>query len=211
MKFKVFSSWHQDCTTGAMAHKRFTRLAGVGLLAIGLFGVAEAGQWDIVLNGRSIHVDADKDWNESNYGLGIEHEFNPDARWVKVALGNGFRDSEDQMSYMAGGGIKRRFQLPVGQRRVHMDLGAIGFFMTRHDVNSNEPFPGILPAFSVGTRQFSVNLTYLPGQYAERIAGARSADPDLDGIIFMQFKINARLFGFGGGRNSEIFAATAAE
>ena len=193
-----------------MAHSKITRLAGVGLLAIGLFGVAEAGQWDLVLNGRSIHLDADRDWNESNYGLGIEREFNPDSRWVKVALGNGFRDSEDHMSYMGGGGIKRRFRLPMGQRRVHVDLGAIGFLMTRHDVNDNAPFLGVLPAFSVGTQQFAVNLTYLPGQFAERMTGARTADPNLDGILFIQFKINARLFGFGGSQDSERLAANTA-
>ena len=194
-----------------MAHSRTTSLAVIGLLALGLVGPAEAGQWDIVLNGRSIHVDADKNWNESNWGLGVEHEFNPEARWVKLALGNGFRDSDDKMSYMGGGGIKRRFRLPLGQRRVHVDLGAIGFVMMRQDVNDNEAFPGILPAFSIGTRQFAVNMTYLPGQFAERFAGARTADPNLDGILFMQFKINARIFGLGGKQNSERFAANTIE
>jgi hypothetical protein len=194
-----------------MAHLRITRLAGVGMLALGLFGAAEAGQWDIVLNGRSVHVDADRDWNESNYGLGIEHEFNPEARWVKVALGNGFRDSDDRMSYMGGGGIKRRFRLPLGQGRVHMDVGAIGFLMSRQDVNQNQAFPGVLPAFSVGTRDFSINLTYLPGQFAEQFTGARTADPSLDGIFFMQFKLNARLFGFGGNARGAAFAANAVE
>lgn len=164
------------------------------MLAMVLCGVAEAGQWDVVLNGRSIHVDAERDWNESNWGLGVEYEFNPEDRWVKVALGNGFRDSDDEMSYMAGGGIKRRFHLPWGARRVHVDLGAIGFVMKRQDVDGGAPFPGILPAFSVGTRQFAVNFTYLPGQFAEKYAGARTADPNLDGIIFMQFKFNADLF-----------------
>lgn len=181
------------------------------MLAIGLFGAAEAGQWDIVFNGRSIHVDADRDWNESNYGLGVEHEFNPDSRWVKVALGNGFRDSDDHMSYMGGGGIKRRFRMPIGQGRVHLDVGAIGFVMARQDVNNNHAFPGVLPAFSVGTRDFSVNLTYLPGQFAEELTGARTADPSLDGIFFMQFKLNARLFGFGANARGERFAANDAE
>lgn len=190
-----------------MAHFKITQLAGVGLLALGLWGTAQGGQWDVVLNGKSIHLDAERDWNESNYGLGIEHEFNPEARWVKVALGNGFRDSDDEMSYMGGGGIKRRFRLPVGQRQVHLDLGAIGFVMTRHDVDGNEPFPGILPAFSVGTRQFAINLTYLPGQVAERIAGARTADPTLDGIVFLQFKLNTALFRpSGGNRGRERLA-----
>ena len=182
------------------------RLAIVGWLALGLISTTNAGQWDVVLNGKSIHVDSDRDWNESNWGLGFEHEFNPEARWVKLTLANGFRDSEDEMSFMGGGGIKRRFRLPVGERRVHVDVGAIGFFMTRDDVDNNQAFPGILPAVTVGTRQFAVNLTYLPGQVAERVAHARTADPNLDGILFVQFKLNSRLFGFGGS-GREYFAA----
>lgn len=181
-----------------MAHWTISRLAGAGLLTLVLCGAADAGQWDIVLNGKAIHIDADRDWNESNYGLGVEREFNPEARWVRVALGNGFRDSDDEMSYMGGGGLKRRFLLPVGQRRVHVDLGAVGFVMMRHDVNDNRPFPGILPAFSVGTRQVAINLTYLPGHLAERYTRAQTNDPDLDGILFIQFKVNTRFFGFGG-------------
>jgi hypothetical protein len=112
---------------------------------------------------------------------------------------------------MGGGGIKRRFRLPIGQGRIHMDVGAIGFLMARQDVNNNAAFPGILPAFSVGTRDFSLNLTYLPGQFAEDITGARTADPSLDGIFFMQFKLNARLFGFGANARGERYAANAAE
>jgi hypothetical protein len=186
-----------------MSHSRSIRLAIVGWLAFGAIGTAAAGQWDVVVNGKSFHVDGDRDWNESNLGLGFEHEFNPESRWVKLALGSGFRDSEDEMSYMGGGGIKRRFRLPIGERQVHVDLGAIGFMMTRQDVDNNEPFPGVLPAFSVGTRQFAVNFTYLPGQFAEQFAHARTADPNLDGIVFMQFKFNSRLFGLGGiGRES---------
>lgn len=194
-----------------MAHSCFARLAIVGWLAFGMIGSATAGQWDVVVNGKSFHVDGDREWNESNWGLGFEHEFNPEARWVKLALGSGFRDSEDEMSYMGGGGLKRRFRLPVGERRVHVDLGAIGFVMTRQDVDGNKPFPGILPAFSVGTRQFAVNLTYLPGQFAESIAHARTADPNLDGIVFMQFKFNSRLFGFGGFGGRESYAANTAD
>ena len=92
---------------------------------------------------------------------------------------------------------------------MHVDLGAVGFVMTREDVNGSEPFPGILPAFSVGTRQFAFNFTYLPGQIADRYTRARTNDPSLDGILFMQFKLNARFFGFGGSRGSTggLFAA----
>jgi hypothetical protein len=194
-----------------MAHSCCIRLAIVGWLAFGVIGTATAGQWDVVVNGKSFHVDGDRQWNESNWGLGFEHEFNPEARWVKLALGSGFRDSEDEMSYMGGGGIKRRFRLPVGNRRVHVDLGAIGFMMTRQDVDNNEPFPGVLPAFSVGTRQFAVNLTYLPGQFAQEIANARTADPNLDGIIFMQFKFNSRLYGLGSLSGRDSYAANSGD
>lgn len=179
-----------------MAKLKTTRLATVSLLAFGFCGGVEAGQWDLVLNGKSIHVDGSRDWNESNYGLGLEHEFNPESRWVKVALGNAFRDSDDEMSYMAGGGIKRRFGLPSGAARVHFDVGAVSFVMKRHDVNENAPFIGILPAFSVGTRNFAVNMTYLPGSVADRYTRARRSDPSLDGIVFLQFKINTRLLRF---------------
>ena len=192
-----------------MAYSKLILRGLIGIASVALFAPANAGQWDIVLNGKALHVDADKNWNESNWGLGFEHEFNPEDRWVRMALGNGFLDSMDQMSYMGGGGIKRRFRLPVGQRRVHVDLGAIGFIMTRRDVDNNRPFPGILPAISVGTRQFALNLTYLPGRFAEQVAGARSADPGLDGILYLQFKLNSRLLSYGAslGPVSDSFAA----
>ena len=67
------------------------------------------GSWDVVLNGRAIHMNAARDWNEDNWGLGIEREFAARSPWIKVALANGFKDSVGQPSYMAGGGIKRRF------------------------------------------------------------------------------------------------------
>lgn len=182
-----------------MTHQHIIRLLAAVFLSLGLAANSFAGEWDLVLNGKSLHIDGDKEWNESNWGLGFEHEFNPDDRWVRVAMGSGFLDSEDELSFMGGGGLKRRFRIPVGQRRIHVDLGAVAFVMTRQDVNQNKPFPGILPALSVGTRQFAVNMTYLPGHIAESVANARTADPNLDGIVFIQFKLKPRLFGFGGG------------
>jgi hypothetical protein len=190
-----------------MLNATLIRLTLAALLTCGIQASALAGQWDIVLNGKAIHLDSQKDWNESNWGLGFEHEFNPEGRWVKMALGSAFVDSDDEMSYMAGGGIKRRFRLPWQTGRYHVDLGAIGFVMTRQDVNNNRPFPGILPAFSFGSRSFAVNMTYLPGQYAQDIARARTADPTLDGILFVQLKLDARLFGLGGGRSRNRFAS----
>jgi hypothetical protein len=33
------------------------------------------GAWDVVVNGRSLHVNAAREWNEDNWGLGFEREF----------------------------------------------------------------------------------------------------------------------------------------
>jgi hypothetical protein len=73
-----------------------TWIVGVALALACIGGAANAqsnGAWDIVVNGRSHHIDAAYQWNEDNYGLGVEREFATTSRWIKVALGNTFMDS----------------------------------------------------------------------------------------------------------------------
>ncbi len=154
----------------------------------------QASDWGIVLNGKAFHVDAAHDWNETNLGLGFEREFGAHSRWVKLAVGSGFVDSQNEMSYMAGGGLKRRFHVPSVGPDFYLDVGAVGFMMTRQDIDNNKPFPGILPTFTVGTRNFALNLAYLPGSAADQVAGIRNLDPDIDAIFFMQIKLSPRLF-----------------
>lgn len=182
-----------------------TRL-GVTLLALLSCTAAQAQDWGIVLNGKSIHLDAERDWNESNWGLGLELEFDRQSRWVKVVLGNGFRDSDDELSLMAGAGIKRRFRLNRITNSLFVDVGVIGFVMTRQDVDDNRPFPGLLPALTVGSRNMALNLTYLPRVWADRTTNISRVDPSVDGILFLQLKLDARLFGFGRGARP-VFAA----
>ena len=43
-----------------------------------------------MLNGRAVHLNASRDWNEDNVGLGFEREFDANGRWVKVAMGTVF-------------------------------------------------------------------------------------------------------------------------
>ncbi len=148
--------------------------------------------WDVVLNGRAVHINASQHWNENNWGLGIEREFNTSGRWVKVAVANGFKDSLDNPSYMAGGGLKRRFRL--FEDHFYVDLGMIGFVMTREDVNHNHPFPGVLPAMTVGSKRFAVNITYMPESIVDTVTHANQRDPSLNGILFIQFKLDASLF-----------------
>jgi hypothetical protein len=150
---------------------------------------ASAQTWNIIVNGRAIHVGATREWNEANWGLGFEREFRSSSRWVTAVLANGFRDSDDAMSYMAGGSIKRRFPIGSAGRRLHVDVGVAGFLMTREDVRDNRRFPGVLPTMTVGTRHFGVNLSYVPGRWADRVTAVSRADPGIEGIYFVQLKL----------------------
>ena len=116
------------------------RCSAILLLLAVLFTTTAAhaqSDWDVVLNGRSVHINAAKDWNEEN--------------WVKLAMANGFKDSDGDPSYMAGGGLKRRFKL--FSDHAYFDVGVIGFLMTRQDVRHNQPFPGVLPAMTFGGKR----------------------------------------------------------
>ena len=158
------------------------------------------GDWDVVLNGRSLHVNAARQWNEDNWGLGFEREFASTSPWVKVALANGFKDSMGNPSYMAGGGIKRRFY--VRSDDLYVDLGGVAFLMTRENVNGDKPFPGVLPAATIGFKRVAVNFTYMPESIADRVTSSKRHDPTLEGVFFIQLKLDASLFGLGrsGGR-----------
>jgi hypothetical protein len=151
--------------------------------------------WDVVLNGRAVHINAAHNWNEDNWGLGFEHEFASSSPWIKVALANGFNDSMGKPSYMAGGGIKRRFSM--GSQDFYVDLGAIAFVMTREDVNHNEPFPGVLPAATFGFKRVALNLTYMPETVVDRVTNSKKYDPTMEGVFFLQLKLDASLFGLG--------------
>jgi hypothetical protein len=61
---------------------------------------------------------------------------------------------------------------------LHFDVGAIGFLMTRKGYKNDQPFVGVLPAFSVGTKRFSVNMTYIP-----------KVEPKAVALVFFQLKI----------------------
>ena len=148
----------------------------------------DAQDWNVVLNGKAIHIGANRDWNEDNWGLGLEREFDTQSPWVKIVLANAFTDSLDEMSYMAGGGIKRRFR-PLASRNVYIDAGAVGFLMTRQDVRDNRPFPGVLPTLTLGTERLAVNLSYIPGRFVTEATDVRYEDSGIKGILFIQVKL----------------------
>lgn len=173
-------------------------LAAAGLVALafcaaGPCASAQAGGFSAVLNGRSIHIDASEDWNEDNVGLGLEYRFDSDSRWRKQLMVNGFRDSNEEMSYMAGAGLHRNLYFTERLDGFYVDAGINGFLMTRRSINDNRPFPGIVPSLSIGNRNVGVNLTYLPVGAIEKLLNARMSDDTVSGIFFLQFKVGVSL------------------
>jgi hypothetical protein len=153
---------------------------------------ALAGEFSAVLNGRSIHLGASEDWNENNLGLGVEYEFASESRWRTRLMANGFQDSNEDMSYMVGGGLHRNLFATDRLRGFYVDAGLNAFLMTRDDVDDGSPFPGILPTFTFGNRYVGMNLTYLPKQAVEKFTDARMQDQSTSGILFLQFKFSMR-------------------
>jgi hypothetical protein len=172
-----------------MKLQRTTRLTLLILLALPL-SPALAGDLSTVFNGKSYHVGASQDWNEDNYGLGLEYTFERESRWKPRVMANGFRDSNEDMSYMLGGGLHRNLYATDRMNGFYLDAGIDAFVMTRTDVNDNKPFPGALPSLTVGNRYVGVNLTYLPKVAVEKMYNSKMVDESISGIVFLQFKIN---------------------
>jgi len=166
-----------------------TRVLLLAFLITLVSAPATAGEFSAVFNGKSFHIGADQDWNEDNYGLGLEYEFSSTSRWKKKLIANGFRDSNDKMSYMAGGGLHRNLFATDRLRGFYVDAGINAFLMTRQDVNDNAPFPGVLPSLTVGNRHLGLNLTYLPKVAVERLLDESMSDDGMDGILFLQLTI----------------------
>lgn len=154
------------------------------------WSAAHAGEFSAIVNGRSFHIGASQDWNENNLGLGIEYEFATETRWKKRLMANGFRDSDENMSYMIGAGLHRNLYQTERLRGFYVDAGLNAFLMTREDVNDNRPFPGVLPSLTVGNDYAGLNLTYLPRQAVEKLYDRKMSDDSVSGIVFLQLKIN---------------------
>jgi hypothetical protein len=151
---------------------------------------ANAGTFNAVINGKSYHFNSTYDWNESNAGLGIEHEFASTSPWRTTVMANAFRDSTDTMSYMAGGGLHRRLFETERMSGFYVSAGLNAFVMTRADVADSKPFPGILPSVSIGNEKVGFNLTYLPRKAVETTTNSSIVDPTISGILFIQFKVS---------------------
>jgi hypothetical protein len=170
------------------------RLA-LGLIALIMSSTAAAdGILQMIINGKSFHVNSDYDWNENNYGVGLEYQFAGESRWIKTAMVNAFLDSEDNMSYMAGGGLHRRLLASDRFGGMYFDTGINVFLMSRKDINNHRPFAGLLPSVTLGNRYGGLNLSYVPKKVVHDFAHANVVDPNIDGVFFLQFKLRIDQF-----------------
>ena len=166
----------------------------LSLLLLASVQFAFAGEFSTVVNGKSFHIGSKHDWNEKNFGLGFEYALDTDSKWKPILMANAFRDSHDNMSYMAGGGLHRTVFSSDELGGLYVDLGVNAFLMTRKGVNDGKPFPGALPSMTVGNRYVGVNLTYLPRMAIKEITPDEYMDKDIKGVVFVQFKFNANSF-----------------
>ena len=132
-----------------------------GLLLLLAMSQIHAKELHLVVDGKAYHF-TNRNYNEKNYGLGFEYDFDQSENWITFINGSTFKDSLENTSNYLGGGMKRRYKLQDDPNGWHVDVGFIAFLMTRKDYHDNHPFPGILPIASLGKQWFAINATFIP-------------------------------------------------
>ena len=159
-------------------HWRAFILGAAALLAAPL---GWAGETSLLINGHAHHISppANTNFNERNWGFGLQYDYDrtPD-NWMPFLAASGFKDSERNMSYYVGGGLQYRIDVAPSLDNLHVGLGGIAFLMKRKTFKNNDPFFGVLPAFTVGTDHFALNITYVP-----------KVHPKLIPLWFVQLKL----------------------
>lgn len=133
------------------------------LISLALLGSqVHADTLGIIINGKAIHLD-DNEWNEDNWGTGVQYEFSAHGHWTPFLSISGFIDSNRNNSYYAGGGYKYRIDsLSARDDSFRVELGGNAFLMTRKNYLENKPFFGALPVLTIGSRNLDLNITYVP-------------------------------------------------
>jgi len=151
-------------------------------LIIGIHSGVLADELHVVVNGKSIHLQSG-DYNEENWGLGLQYDFTTKSDWIKFVNASWFKDSNSNTSRYVGAGLKRRYHLDNDDDGWFFDVGGIAFLMTRKDFKDNDPFPGILPFVAVGNGPITLNLTYIP-----------SVSPKHQELLYFQLLVRVKIF-----------------
>ena len=86
-----------------------------------------ADSLNLIINGKAFHQE-NKNYNEDNWGLGLEYNFEENKKWINFVNGGFFKDSNSNTSKYLGGGTKRRFLLTDNIDGWHVDAGLTAFF-----------------------------------------------------------------------------------
>ena len=156
----------------------------IAILILMLTGsqIAAADELQLVVNGKAIHLESGE-YNEKNWGVGLEYDWAPKNNWIKFVHASYFKDSAYNTSRYIGGGMKRRWSLDDAEDGWRADLGAIAFLMTRQDYNDNDPFPGILPFVAISNGPVTLNMSYIP-----------SVDPKHKHLLYFQLLLRVATF-----------------
>lgn len=160
---------------------RWIERALIGIALLILTPLASAGELSVLINGWAKHIQepVGVDYNERNWGGGFQYDYELiNERWMPFVTVAGFKDSERNMSYYAGGGVMRHFEVTPMFGNLYVDLGVVAFVMTRKTYKDNDPFLGALPAATIGNDYIAVNITYVP-----------KVDPKLIPLWFFQVKL----------------------
>lgn len=164
-----------------------TAIITLCITGLGFTGIpANAGEFSVLLNGKAIHLDEQLGvhYNENNWGAGFQYDMPAgEEKWVPFVTASGFKDSNKNNSYYAGGGYMYRHKFDWGKTPMHFDAGAVAFLMKRKGFKDGDLFPGILPALSLGTSRVAVNMTFIP-----------KVDPKMVPLLFFQLKITLGSF-----------------
>ncbi len=147
---------------------------------------AQAGDLNLLINGKAWHLDSQPGitYNENNWGGGLQYDFDNASRgWQPFLNAAGFKDSNGNPSYYAGGGLMYRLWETAQPDGLAIDAGGVMFLMKREGFQEGRWFPGILPALAIGNERLALHVTYIP-----------KVDPKMVPILFFQLKV--RLFGF---------------
>ena len=142
-------------------------------------GAARSADFNLLVNGKAVHINPQEgaNYNEENWGAGLQYDFDQKGNWVSFVNASGFLDSNENTSWYAGGGSVYRIKLPSADS-LHVELGAIAFVMHRKDFRNERPFFGVLPVASVGSERIAINVTYIP-----------KVDPKMVPLLFFQLKV----------------------
>lgn len=125
------------------------------------------GNNELVLSGYAWHnrnyytAEKIRTYNEKAWGAGYGRGFYDEDQDWHGYYALAFLDSHKNLEPTAGYAFLKMIHL--GRSPVEFGLGFTALVTARPDINKGNPFPGVLPLISIGTKKATVFATYIPG------------------------------------------------